>query len=478
MPASQTTLDHLTNGPQSPGVTAGNVRQALTEIVTRAQQTRQTHYALVELAAPAGDPIGLLSQTNVAPVVYWSGRHSQREYAGFGAKAVIRLSGPAALRDANAQATALLDRCVTLTSEAEAISPRLFAGFAFEPSVPTDAVWAGYDDALLILPELTVVFDAQRARACLTLEIQPQATVEELLATLDDRRSFLLPETLTRALAKLPPVTQTSPQREHTQWVHSVESVLGQMRESNLEKVVLARRIELTAEAPIPVWQVMHRLRAAATGCFHFAFGLSAERTFVGASPERLFHLEGREIETDCMAGTAERGADAAADRELADALLASAKDRLEHYYVLEDNLRRLGDLCTAMNADTTPRIVKLSTLQHLATTVRGHLKDGVGVGDILGQLHPTPAVGGTPRAVALAAIRELEPYPRGWYAGPVGWIERDRAEFAVAIRSAILAGASACVFAGAGIVPGSVPEAEWQETQNKAQAFLKAVWG
>ena len=92
--------------------------------------------------------------------------------------------------------------------------------------------------------------------------------------------------------------------------------------------------------------------------------------------------------------------------------------------------------------------------------------------------MHPTPAVGGTPRSAALAAIRELEPYPRGWYAGPIGWIERDRAEFAVAIRSAMLSGATASVFAGAGIVPGSVPETEWQETQNKAQAFLKAVWG
>jgi menaquinone-specific isochorismate synthase len=205
---------------------------------------------------------------------------------------------------------------------------------------------------------------------------------------------------------------------------------------------------------------------------------VSAGRLFAGASPERLFRLQGREIETDCMAGTTERGADAAGDRALADSLLASKKDRLEHYYVLEDSVRRLGDLCTTMNADTTPRVVKLTTLQHLTTTVRGRLKDGIGVGDILAQLHPTPAVGGTPRSAALAAIRELEPYPRGWYAGPIGWIERDRAEFAVAIRSAMLSGANACVFAGAGIVPGSVPETEWQETQNKAQAFLKAVWG
>lgn len=478
MPANQTTMDRLASRSQVLDLDAKNLRSELEMLVRQAQKTGETHYALVEVAAVAGDAIDFLHQSNVAPAIYWNGRNSNREYAALGATAVIRLSGRTALRDATERGAALLARCVTLTSEETPIPPRLFAGFAFEHSIPADPVWAGYDDALLILPELTIVSDTQGARASLTLEVQPQANVDELLDTLDARRAILVSETIPPLQMHLPTVSLTDGENDRTRWIHSVELALDQMRASELEKVVLARRIALRAGKPIPVWPVMRRLRDAATECFHFAFRMSAERVFVGASPERLFRLQGRAIETDCIAGTTERGADASADRELADALLASAKDRLEHYYVLEDNLRRLGDLCTSMNADTTPRIIKLSTLQHLATTARGHLQDGAGVGDILGQLHPTPAVGGTPRAKALAAIRELEPHSRGWYAGPVGWIERDRAEFAVAIRSTILAGADAYVFAGAGIVPGSVPQAEWQETQNKAQAFLKAVWG
>ncbi len=477
MPANQTTLKHLSTDLHGQDVHTQDLRKRLEEVIGRARHTHQTYYALIEVTASVGDPIDLLSQSGPAPVVYWGERHSDREYAGLGASAVIRVSGPNAIRDATAQANALLDRCVTLGIGKDPIPPRLFAGFAFEHSAPADAIWTGYDDALVILPRLTYVSDAQGSQAFITIEINPQSNLEELLDTLDNSRTVLLPETVTSVPHSLPAVLISDATNDHVQWTDAVESVLSRMCEGNLEKVVLARRVVLSAAQPIPVWSVMRRLRDAATECFHFAFGISSDRLFVGASPERLFRLQGREIEVDCMAGTTERGTDETMDRALADSLLASEKDRLEHYYVLEDSLRRFGDLCTTMNADTTPRVVKLSTLQHLATTVRGQLKPGIGAGDILEQLHPTPAVGGTPRTVALAAIRELEPYSRGWYAGPIGWFERDRAEFAVAIRSSILSGANAYVFAGAGIVPGSVPEAEWQETQNKAQAFLKAVW-
>jgi isochorismate synthase EntC len=160
----------------------------------------------------------------------------------------------------------------------------------------------------------------------------------------------------------------------------------------------------------------------------------------------------------------------------LAEHLLSSPKDRLEHYYVVEDMLRCLDRLCDRLDAGASPHVLELATLQHLMTRARGHLKSGTTTGDILATLHPSPAVGGSPRDAALAAIRELEPNSRGWYAGPVGWYARDQAEFAVAIRSALLTENEMCVFAGAGIVQGSTPDDEWQETENKALAFLNAL--
>lgn len=477
MSSKHTTLDRLTAGVTGELADRESLRPALAEVAGRATRSRMTQYALVEVAAPCREPIDLLDRAPVTPVVFWQGRNSDRAYAGVGAQAAIRLSGPDAMRQAIDRATSLLDRCVTVAAGSTTFSPRLFAGFAFEHAAQHDPIWAGYDDAFMVLPALTLVAGADGAHAYLTIEVPPDANVEALLETLDSRAARLSLATPERDAGRLPAVV-LSDVNDRGEWLRAVERALGQMREGQLEKVVLARRITLTADATIPPGPLMRRLRDTATGCFHFAFSMKGGQVFAGASPERLFRLQEGEIETDCLAGTTERGSDTATDTALADALLASAKDRLEHYYVLEDSLHRLGDLCTELNADTKPRIIKLSTLQHLATTVRGRLKDGVGVGDLLEQLHPTPAVGGTPRGAALAAIRTLEPQPRGWYAGPVGWIERDRAEFAVAIRSALLNGAHAHVFAGAGIVPGSVPEKEWQETQHKAEAFLKAVWG
>jgi isochorismate synthase len=478
MPAHRTTTERSATGLHDQTEWARDAGERLSDVIGRAQRTGQAYYAVVEIVPPAADPLDLLHNARIFPALFWRDRDGDREYACLGAVATLKSTGTGALREATDRAPELLERCVPLPAATEIIPPRLFAGFAFDYSPRRDSLWAGYDDAVVILPELIYLRDRMQVRAFITIEVNPRSRAGDLIEVLEKQRIKLIQNSHVPEQTIIPSVTISGADEGRHQWDSAVDIALRRMRDGGLEKVVLSRRVNLSAESAIPVWPLMQRLRSAAAGCFHFAFGMSADRTFVGASPERLFRLQNREIETECMAGTTERGTDASADHALAEALLASEKDRLEHYYVLEDSLRCLGDLCTTMNADTNPCLVRLSTLQHLATTVRGRLKDGVGIGEILQRLHPTPAVGGTPRAAALAAIRELEPHPRGWYAGPVGWLERDRAEFAVAIRSALLSGTKACVFAGAGIVPGSAPEKEWIETRNKALAFLKAVWG
>ena len=477
MPANRTTTERPGTNSQEEGKRADKIRKWLAGVVDRARDARRTFYAIVECEASPVDPLELLHQSDLYPQVYWAGRHGEREYAGIGSVATFKLSGADALRDATERAVGVLDRCDILPAMTEAVSPRFFAGFSFDPSAGKDTVWFGYDDAILILPQILYIRDRVQSRAFCTVEVCPQSDTDELIAALDIMRGVLAHRSPSAVSAPLPAIVTSGEGSDQAGWTGAVETALQQMKQQQLEKVVLSRRISLTATTSIPAWSVMHRLRNAAAGCFHFCFCMSADRSFVGASPERLFRITDRELETESMAGTTNRGRNAADDRVLAEALLASAKDRLEHFYVLEDSLRCLGELCTTMNADTTPRVVGLSTLQHLVTSVRGRLKDGVNVGEVLERLHPTPAVGGSPRRAALATIRDLEPHPRGWYCGPVGWIERDRAEFTVAIRSAMLSGADACVFAGAGIVPGSIPEQEWQETENKAMAFVKAVW-
>jgi menaquinone-specific isochorismate synthase len=221
---------------------------------------------------------------------------------------------------------------------------------------------------------------------------------------------------------------------------------------------------------------VVAALCAADRDCYDFMLQWQEGTAFVGATPERLFQLRDTVLKTECMAGTVCRGADDAADRSLAKSLLENDKDRLEHACVVEAVLDDLRHLCVHFDAVPEPHVVRLATLQHLSSILTGRLRPGVTVSEVLKRLHPTPAVGGWPRETALALIRGLESQPRGWYAGPVGWIGTEAAEFAVAIRSALITGTEACAFAGAGIVTGSDPESEWQETEDKLQALAQAV--
>ncbi len=237
-------------------------------------------------------------------------------------------------------------------------------------------------------------------------------------------------------------------------------------------KVVLARRAGFVFEGPLDAPTLARELRAVTPGCFHFYFEPEEGVAFLGASPERLYRREGRSVTSEAVAGTRPRGGSEADDRALGGELLGSEKDREEHAYVLRSIKEELGPLCESLRADGEVSEMRLATRRHLVARLRGVLRPGVTDADLLEALHPTPAVGGYPRGAALAEIRASEPFDRGWYAGPVGWIGAGGAEFAVGIRSGLVRGNSLALFSGAGIVRGSVPEAEWAEVEQKISDF------
>ncbi|MCA1691448.1 MAG: chorismate-binding protein, partial [Actinobacteria bacterium] len=170
-------------------------------------------------------------------------------------------------------------------------------------------------------------------------------------------------------------------------------------------------------------------------------------------------------------------GGSSADDRRLTSALRSSPKELDEHRFVVEDVRRRLDPLCRSISVNG-PQVVGLSSVTHLATSVAGRLRSPPPSALALaGHLHPTPAVGGQPRDVALATIAELEGFDRGLYAGPVGWVDsRGDGDWAVALRCASVDGRRAVLSAGAGIVAGSDPDAEWAETQAKLEPMLRAL--
>ena len=261
--------------------------------------------------------------------------------------------------------------------------------------------------------------------------------------------------------------------RPHREWLAVIAAAVEAIGRGRLRKVVLAREVTVEANRPIRQSHVLGRLRALYPSCM-----LYAVEGFVGASPELLVARAGDTVRSQPMAGTIPRSGDPVVDARLAAGLLASAKDREEHALVVDEVAAMLAAYCSSLDVPGTPAIIPLRNVSHLGTLLSGTL--AAGAPSALGlatRLHPTPAVAGTPTDDALAYITAVEGLDRGRFAGPVGWVDaRGDGEWAVGVRSAELDGHRARLFAGAGVVADSEPDAELAETQLKLQALLAAI--
>ena len=248
-------------------------------------------------------------------------------------------------------------------------------------------------------------------------------------------------------------------------WQKDVDHILA---DTSVEKVVLARKTSLHfKQAPDP-WVMLRQLKAVTPNSYHFAFQFK-KTVFLGASPERLYRRYQRSIESEALAGTMPKSTDP-------QVLQNSDKNKHEHGLVVDAINASFKEFCTHFECEKRPGILTLPNGHHLITKFQGQLKDGVNDEDILQFLHPTPALGGTPRKEAMDMIRKLEGFSRGWYGAPIGYVGLDWAEFVVGIRSGLVRGKNLSVFAGAGIVKGSQASSEWDEVENKISNFIKII--
>ncbi|MFT3831201.1 MAG: isochorismate synthase [Opitutaceae bacterium] len=259
----------------------------------------------------------------------------------------------------------------------------------------------------------------------------------------------------------------------------NVTAGVAAIRAGRYRKIVLARARDLRATRRFHPLRALNVLRGRFPDCYAFSAGNGAGASFIGASPERLVAAAEGGLRTEALAGSAPRGRTAAEDAALARQLLHSGKDVREQGLVLESIVRRLANVGVIAVAPGKPRVRQLPNVQHLCTPVEATLSPGADLLRILGELHPTPAVGGSPREAAVAHLRALEPFDRGLYAGALGWVNhRGDGEFLVGIRSALMRGDVARLYAGAGIVEGSDPAAERAETELKMRALREALLG
>ena len=397
------------------------------------------------------------------PDVYWERPLAREAVAGWGGAGVVEAMSPAQVAQV-LRALSSPEGIRWLEGPPAALPGPWFGGMRFAAQ-GDDEAWGPFGFGRWTLPEVLVWREGPVLMAAAFAPEDPGA---------EDR----VRSRLARVGAVFPPgtyhprggpralrLTSSRPDFEN-KVVRAVERIQA----GTFQKVVLARAVEVEAEQPFDQVDVLARLREQNPRCATFLFRAPDKTAFLGATPETLCRLEGRQLETEALAGTA--------PSTHPGTLTASDKDRREHEAVVGYILKALKPLAERLDADAEPALLPLKNVVHLRTSIRAGLREGVGVAELVSALHPTPAVGGTPREHALEFLAEHEALDRGWYAGPVGWVGRGRTHQMVALRSARVKGARARLFVGAGIVAGSTAESEWRETELKSLAMLRALGG
>jgi isochorismate synthase len=397
------------------------------------------------------------------PSVYWERPLAREAVAGWGEASALE-AGSAEQAQAVLRALSA-PGLVRWLGEAPATLPGpWFGGMRFS-AAGGDSGWDSFGFGRWTLPEVVVWREGTGLAAAAFAPEGPAA--REIVASRLARVAAAFPSGYCQPVEGPQALRLTSSRPDFEGRVDRAVETIGA---GDLQKVVLARAVEVEGERTFEPVEVLARLREQNPRCATFLFRAPDGTAFLGATPETLCRWEGRYLETEALAGSASPAQ--------AGALEASDKDRREHEAVVGYILKALKPLAKRTETDAEPSLLTLKNVVHLRTGIRAELREGVGVAELVAALHPTPAVGGTPRERALEFLVEHEALDRGWYAGPVGWVGPGRAHQMVALRSARVKGSRARLFVGAGIVAGSSAESEWRETEMKSLAMLRALGG
>lgn len=440
------------------GLISESIAADIASTIRYSKSLKQAVPFKVEIPIPAINIAGWLSSQKADQKFYWQNRSDDFEIGAFGS--VLSLSGD--------ESNSAIARAFEILREHPQGDLLFLSGGYFDKSGSHGSTWRDFSSDLCLVPEWMAVrkgSDYFLNRAVLVKEDADPESVAEKFGSISmtkfspssDYNHEGFPNCLTSRY--LP---------DFAGWRENVLKSLGLIGSGKLDKVVLARRNDFLFDGDIDPFLMLSRLSRCHSDSYQILFQPRPGSGFVSVTPELLYRRENRHIRLEALSSTVIRGDTEAEDQLLAKYLMQSDKERREHQIVidgLEEDLVPVIDGNPKIGETT---VLKLDRIQHLKTSITGKLSPDIYDDQIIRRLHPSPAVAGRDRQVALDLIREIEPFPRGWYAGPVGYISRERSEFAVAIRSVHIDGPNLSGFAGAGIVPGSEPEAEWRELNNK----------
>jgi isochorismate synthase len=437
--------------------------------------------ATVELDGGA-DPSAIAAGSRLATDRWfcWEQPDSGFALAGLGSAVEVVSRGDDRFREvAEGCARAMHDR---VSEEPDALpagaGPVWSAGFAFAPDGGSEPKWSSLPPALVVLPEVSIARSEGRCFLTAAVMLGPGAGGAGAVERIRGRIASLAEAALTPADPHPSAATTISGRQPPERYERIVASAVERIRSGDLDKVVLARQLTVETPSAHDPAAVFGALRDLFPACFCFCMG-TPEAAFVGASPELLVRRSGAVAATVALAGTTSRSADPAVDDHLGEAMLRSPKVRDEHRIVVNRIERGLRPHAVWVHGEPDPSVIRVGNLQHLATPIRAQLAEARAAIELAGLLHPTPAIGGEPREQALELIGELEGIDRGWYTGPIGWMDSaEDGEFCVGLRSALLRDRAAHLFAGCGIVADSDPAAELAESELKFEVLLPLLAG
>lgn len=445
------------------------LRATFERAIHKAEALGHPVLAATSFEIEALDPLQVFGACNDrdTPYLYWE----QSDMAFFAWGCALELNGHGQQRfvQIDQQWQAL---CANAVIEGE-LAPRLCGGFSFDPQTPRQRHWQAFDDASLLLASFTVIRDNR----------QHHVLCQHLAKAGDDALALAAYHSLALLRLRQPARRRALPTRtqvsldssERQAWQTKVADAVSHVRQGRFGKVVLART-QIQPLDEVEPWQIIEQLRLQHRNAQLFACR-RGEACFLGASPERLVQIREGNVLTHALAGTTARGTNASEDNRLGQALLDSDKERLEHRLVVEAIRSVLQPLAETLKIAESPGLKKLARVQHLETPIRARLNPGASILHLVEALHPTPAVGGHPRAAALEYIRQHEGMDRGWYAAPLGWFDsQGNGDFLVALRSALIVQGKGYLFAGCGLVADSEPAHEYQETCLKLSAMRDAL--
>lgn len=436
--------------------------------------------ASITLAVHHIDPLAVLDSIYEGDAHHFYMENRLREWAVAGAEAIVVKTCESASRFRRARdfGMQLDDHIIAIGDFSLPYSgPLFFSGFTFLDNVGDDEPFPA---GLVFIPQWQVARAGNRYVAVANARIEPGSDVNAIA-----RRIWGAHEKFSAYEYQRPPqapVYHILEEREvgsPDAFTGNVGRALARIGGGHYAKIVLSRAVDLVFDNPCQPLRILNRLRQDYPNCYAFSLQRETGTSFIGATPERLVRVRDGRVHTEAIAGSCGRDPDAVSDARLAAELLASDKDRREHAHVVKSIRRHLGELGIETADPGEPGLLVLPNVQHLQTPIEGELPAGIHVLDLVEALHPTPAVGGSPREMAIPDIVDWEPFSRGLFTGVTGWFDtRGNGEFAVGIRSALAHANEARLYAGAGIVEGSIADREHRETSLKMQALLNCIRG